>query len=376
MLITEKKALCAYGTTKRLWQGIPSIEVTKKGRIFLSFYSGGTREEIGNFSMLIMSDDGGKHFTEPIAVAYQEKHRCFDPCLWIDPLGRLWFTWSRYPDDGQFAAICDDPDGEELIFGEPFCIGRDVMMNKPTVLSTGEWLFPIAVWKDFLTHIFPNFSADIAEKGSYVYASDDQGRSFRKLGYADVPERSADEHMILEMKDHSLRMFVRTSYGIGAADSYDGGVTWSEGYDTGYGGPCSRFHIRRLRSGRILLINHVNFKGRNNLTAMLSEDDGKTFPYRLLLDERAEVSYPDAKEAEDGFIYITYDRERGAFKWKLAEIFGAAREILTAKITEEDILAGTLIHCESYLKNVANRLTVYDGDIKNPFHEAEWEEKV
>lgn len=52
MLITDRKILQSYGTTKRLWQGIPGIEVTKKGRIFLCFYSGGTREEIGNYVLL------------------------------------------------------------------------------------------------------------------------------------------------------------------------------------------------------------------------------------------------------------------------------------------------------------------------------------
>ena len=277
MLITDKKVLREYSETKRLWQGIPSIEVTEKGRVFLTFYSGGTREEIGNFSLLFVSDDGGKTFDEPIAVAYEEGCRCFDPCLWIDPLGRLWFTWAKYPDDGEFAVICNDPDAETLVFGEPFRIGRDVMMNKPTVLSSGEWLFPIAVWKKSLCKNYPGYGADITDKGAYVYMTEDQGRSFQKLGFVDAKKRSADEHMLLELQERTLRMFIRTDYGIAAADSHDGGITWSEDYDSGYGGPCSRFHIRRLASGRILLINHYEFDGRNNLTAMLSEDEGKTF---------------------------------------------------------------------------------------------------
>ena len=47
MLYTETKELQKYRDSKRLWQGIPSIEVTKRGRIFLTFYSGGVKEEIG-----------------------------------------------------------------------------------------------------------------------------------------------------------------------------------------------------------------------------------------------------------------------------------------------------------------------------------------
>ena len=38
MLITDKKELEKYTTDKRFWQGIPGIEVTKKGRIFSTFY--------------------------------------------------------------------------------------------------------------------------------------------------------------------------------------------------------------------------------------------------------------------------------------------------------------------------------------------------
>ena len=41
--------------------------------------------------------------------------------------------------------------------------------------------------------------------------------------------------------------------------------------------------------------NVKSWKGRSHLTALLSEDDGQTWPYYLLLDERNEVSYPDAQ---------------------------------------------------------------------------------
>lgn len=62
MLITDKSELQKYGTLHRLWQGIPGIEVTEKGRIFSVFYSGNTKETLGNFVVLLQSDDGGKFF--------------------------------------------------------------------------------------------------------------------------------------------------------------------------------------------------------------------------------------------------------------------------------------------------------------------------
>ena len=147
MLITDARELQHYTAEHRLWQGIPSIEVTEKGRIFSTFYSGSTAECAGNYCLLLQSNDG-VHFSDPVAVAIEMGDaRCYDPCLWIDPLGCLWFWWARSPHNAVHAVICDDPDADTLVWSEEFTIGHDVMMNKPTVLSTGEWLFPVAVWR-------------------------------------------------------------------------------------------------------------------------------------------------------------------------------------------------------------------------------------
>ncbi|MBE7009878.1 MAG: helix-turn-helix domain-containing protein [Ruminococcaceae bacterium] len=370
MLITDKEKLQQYTTEHRVWQGIPSIEVTKKGRLFATFYSGGIKEDIGNFVILVKSDDGDT-FSEPILVAHKEDYRCFDPCVWMDPLGRLWLTWSMIPDHGTYATICDDPDAEELSFGEVFFVGHDVMMNKPTVLSTGEWLFPIAVWNDGVRVLTKEYDSKEKDKKSFVYKTVDNGRTFEKLGGADVKERSYDEHMVLELADGRLAMYVRTYYGIGVSYSFDRGKTWTDGRDSGLGGPSSRFFIRRLPSGRILLIGHDDTKERNNLTAYLSEDEGKTWPYKILLDERMKVAYPDATVDEDGYIHITYDRERGDSLKSLDEAYSKAREILYARITEDDIIAGRPHSEKSMLKGIISKLGKYSEEKENPFHEFE-----
>ena len=176
--------------------------------------------------------------------------------------------------------------------------------------------------------------------------STDAGKTFSLISHVDYPDRHIDEHMLVEMKDGQLMMLVRAKHGIGQSFSGDGGETWAPATDSGLGGPCSRFHIRRLKNGKWLLINHYNFKRRDHLTAMLSDDDGLTWKGFLVLDERSDVSYPDAVETEDGTIYVIYDRERYD-----------AREILMAKITQDDILQGTLVTPASRLKIVLNRAT-------------------
>lgn len=374
MLITNKLELQQFSAAHRLWQGIPGIEVTKNGRIFSTFYSGGTNEGHLNFVVLEISDDGGNSFSEPIAAAFKKEGRCYDPVLWIDPTGRLWFTWayaSESEESGVFGAICENPDADVLAWSDVFYVGAYVMMNKPTVLSTGEWLFPLAVWdpKIKMFGLPPeDYGHKKEETGAFVYKSIDHQGVFSRLGGVVTPRRTFDEHMVIELRDGGLRMLIRTEYGIGISHSYDGGNTWTPAEKTKLGGPNSRFFIRRLKSGRMLLINHYLHRERDHLTALLSEDDGKTWPYYLLLDERANVSYPDATEASDGYIYVTYDRERGAARRNLETCMNDAREILFAKITEEDILAGKLVSPDSRLRCLISKLGEYVDDV-NPYKE-------
>lgn len=362
MLVQDEKELKKFHKEQRIWQGMPTIEMTKCGRLFASFYSGGTKEDFGNYCVLVKSDDKGENWSDAIAVIYVgEEARAYDPCLWIDPLGRLWWIWNYMPDNTALAYVCDKPDSEKLCFGEPITIGYDNDIQKPTVLSTGEWLFPVAVWDSSVRSVN---NSNRTDKKAFVYKTSDHGKSFQKLGGAIAKDRSFDEHTVLEKKDGSLAMYIRTRYGIAVSLSYDGGKNWVEPFDSKLGGPNSRFFIRRLKSGRILLINHKNFNGRNNLTAMISEDDGKTWSDGLLLDERDEISYPDAVEGEDGFIYITYDRERGFFERNIESAMSKAREILMAKITETEILVGKVFLKGSCLKKIVSKLGQFRGDSK------------
>ncbi len=367
MIITSENELKKFASDKRVWQGIPSIEVTKGGRLFYTFYSGGIKEQFGNYCILKCSNTNFD-CDKLLAVEYEgENKRSYDPCLWIDPLNRLWWIWSVMPSHSTYACICENPDANEIIFGKPFKIGYDVMLNKPTVLSTGEWLFPIAVWGSNIVAL-RDCPTPHRDKRAFVYKSVNNGETFTKFGGVSAKERSYDEHMIIEKMDGSLVMFIRARYGIAKSYSYNGGKDWTEPVNSWLGGPDSRFFIRRLKSGKLLLINHYNFSGRNNLTAMISDDDGENWYGHLTFDERDSVSYPDAVEADDGFIYIIYDRERGAFLHCLSDALKKPREVLCAKITEEDIASGKIVSKGSRTKVVLEKLSEYNGEV-DPYKE-------
>jgi predicted neuraminidase len=126
-------------------------------------------------------------------------------------------------------------------------------------------------------------------------------------------------------------MLVRTTYGIGQSFSDDGGATWSEPEQSWIPHiPGARFFIRRLSTGRLLLVKHspLDGKTRSDLTAYVSDDDGRTWSGGLLVDEREYVSYPDGVEAPDGTVYVIYDFERTG-----------AKEILMATFTIQDVVS-------------------------------------
>jgi hypothetical protein len=340
-----------YADDGRCWQGIPSVEKTKAGQLYVVFYSGMKTEDSGNFVVVMRSRDGGEKWLCPWMIIEHPRPdiRCFDPNIWLDPTGRLWIFWSqsRGKFDGRagvWAITTRDPDAEQPTWSKPRRFAHGVMMNKPTVLRDGTWLFPCAVW---ISHPAGEQHPEVEhERFSNVYASTDQGKTINWRGGADLPDRSFDEHAVIERSDGSLWMLIRAKDGIGESHSTDGGYSWSRGVSSSLSGPSSRFFIGHLASGRLLMINHIHFSGRNNLAAMLSEDDGQTWPYSLLLDERDAVSYPDATEDENGLITVVYDRERYA-----------AREILMATLTEQDIRSGTCVTEACQMKMIINQAT-------------------
>lgn len=161
--------------------------------------------------------------------------------------------------------------------------------------------------------------------------------------------------MMIERRDGSWWLLVRTHYGIGQAFSSDRGKSWHDIGDSGLGGPNSRFAVRRLKSGRLLLVNHqfpLPLPGekrqtwggaREKLTAWLSDDDGRSWYGRMMIDERPGVSYPDFTEGSDGFVYCIYDHERLE-----------RGEILLARFTEEDVAAGSFVTPGGFTRGVVS----------------------
>lgn len=335
-----------YADSTRCFQGIPSIERAPSGRLWAVWYGGGNGEGAGNYVMLATSVDNGKTWSQVSTVIDPDGSgsvRAFDPAIWCDPLGRLWVFWAQASQAGAtpawvFAAMTEHPEQEHPAWSKPRRICDGIMLNKPTVLSTGEWCLPAAVWH--------------TDGSSRVVGSTDHGATFHLVGQANIEKRKrgCDEHMIVERKDGSLWILVRWHEGVGQSVSTDRGKTWTEvtSVPAAMQQQPSRFHIRRLPSGNLLLVKNSPPEGgkkRTCLTAYVSTDDGKTWDGGLLLEEGAS-SYPDAAESPDGTIYVIYDHERTG-----------AKQILMAAFTEQDVLQKQAVSAKARLHVLVNQAT-------------------
>lgn len=333
-----------FSRADRIWQGVPTIECTAGGRLYAAWYSGGSTEpSLYNYIIIARSDDGGITWREITAVNGDAERRMqmVDPQFWTAPNGQLWCflvkrDWNVGPKDQRHLStavmICDNPDATELVFSEPKFVCQGFVRNRPLILADGRWLLPAYRFA--------------GERCAY-FESTDQGASFQLREAGKKLETDYDETMFFQRQDGILVLWYRVNpkYGrIAQCLSHDGGQSWNDSELTDIPNQQTRFYISRLPSGRLLLINNFDAKERVNLRICLSEDDGKSWPYQLLLDGRDDVSYPDVSLAPDGALYIIHDRARPI-----------AKEILCSRIYEEEIIAGKLSRPQSYQNNIVSK---------------------
>lgn len=343
-----------YGDEFRKFQGISSLAVTSDQDVWVTWYTGGVTEDQDNYVVVSRSRDGGKTWSKPLFCLDQPgEPRQYDPSIWFAPDGRLYLFWAQRPGhDGPadlWSIATADPEADKPTWSAPRFVTEGVMMNKPIVDSNGRWILPVSVW-NLPWAGAPNLDrSPNGPAGAWFVTSEDQGATWTRLGRGFTPPERAlfDEHSIVEMKDGRFWIMNRTNRGIGDFYSEDGGKTWTDFKESAIKHTSSRFFLRRLQSGNLILVKNGPIDqdvGRSQMTAFLSKDDGKSWEGGLLIDSRRDVSYPDGDQAPDGTIYLTYDYSRTG-----------AMEIYAARITEEDILAGKLVSSGSRLRVLVNK---------------------
>lgn len=350
-----------YRDENRAWQGVPSIVRTRGGRLLATFVSGGIYEpDPRNCCLLVYSDDDGESWSAPVLSIEgkpEEYIRASDGELWLAPNGSLWLIWAEIPypaglplptyeqkidmeNDSEYhqlesqvrmyAAICEEPDGEELIFGEARCLFNGYQKNRPFVTPSGRWLFPTWI---------------TAPREYYeFYYSDDEGKTFHPTRAAGrPPKRHFDEPCFYLTEDGRIGVLVRVTgqYQM-RMFSADDGLTWSTPepfLEVASQRPSCKNDVEK----GVWAITSIHPKNRNGLRLWYSED-GIDFEERLILDDRERVSYAEMEQDESGDLYVIYDRERNN-KVRKSLVTGqseAAKEILFARIPRKVLLSGAV----------------------------------
>jgi len=351
-LIPNPNSTEDYARAKRSCTGVPSMAVSRGGRLWAAWYSGKTPGEIiercpHSYTVLSTSGDGGKTWKEVLAIDPDGPGplKAYDPQPWVDPDGKLWVFWHQPGGQQAWAISADDAEKEDPTWSQPRRITSGIMMNKPAILSNGDWLFPVNQRKSGTISLMK------------ALASSDQGRTFTERGTLEISyDLKPCEPMMVERKDGSLWMLTRTQEGMGESLSTDGGTTWSPLRTQAIKHTASRFFISRLQSGNLLLVKHMGIDAdpasegkqqRRKLTAFISKDDGQTWSSGLMIDDRYPVSYPDAQQVADGTIHLIWDYSRSK-----------EQEILMTTFREEDVLAA---NDEAAVRVKANRKLVSKG---------------
>nr|WP_294795877.1 sialidase family protein [uncultured Mucilaginibacter sp.] len=325
----------------RGWQGVPSVE-TSKNEIFASWYAGSKGEQLGNYVVLSTSSDDGTTWKndELVIAPDNENLRFFDQALWKDKYGTLHLSWSvseGYIINGAslkvWQIMIKRNSKNQLVISKPSIMFPGLMVCKPTFVGqdSSTMLFPMSGPNMVTTATSIGTPSEI--NGPFLYKATHDGSYLGPLSLfskvnLDNSVRSYDEHMIVNIDDHNFLCAMRTTKGLYMTDSKDAGLTWSEAKKFTDIGPTpeSRAYFGKLRSGNLLLVVNSSTL-RENITAFISKDNGKTWPYSLVIDKRYGNSYPDVSQDVNGNIYIIFDYGRSPYG-----------QIMFAKITEANII--------------------------------------
>jgi predicted neuraminidase len=167
----------------------------------------------------------------------------------------------------------------------------------PLVLPSGRILLPL--YSD-------GFNVSMAA------ISDDEGENWRAsqpiIGLGPI------QPAFVRKKDGSIMAYMRDSGSlpqrIMRSVSTDDGESWTFAADLDIPNPGSSLEVIGLEDGRWVLICNDTEAGRHRLSAYLSDDEGESWAWRRVIEERENgqgaFAYPSLIESHDGMLHLTF----------------------------------------------------------------------
>jgi predicted neuraminidase len=279
-----------------------------------------------------------------------------NPCMFVDPQGRLWLMWVAIIANQWHTAllryqISDNPRGT----GAPRWTHSDILILKPgeefaemvakqcdedekridQILPPERRQEGLAYLAErrknaadkyfrrmgWMTRVHPfvlnnkRIIVPLYSDGfdfSIMALSDDGGRTWQAsrplISFGGV------QPSLVQKRDGTLVAYMRDNgpppQRVMRSESRDGGMTWSPVVDDDIPNPGSGLEVIRLQSGRWAMVCNDTEQGRHRLAVLLSDDEGRTWKWKRYLENdppgAGSYSYPSIIQAKDGTLHVTY----------------------------------------------------------------------
>lgn len=289
-----------------------STIVELKGASLLAAWFGGKDEGTPDVAIWSARREGGR-WQKPTELAREPNIATYNPVLFHSGDGVLWLYYKFGPDPLEWSAArrFSRDEGRSWSPVEHLPAGiYGPIREKPLVRPDGVILSGTSV-------------ESYHSWASWIERSTDNGKTWTRHGPITTKPAATDgsdkgrhgiiQPVVVPMEGQHYRLFARATKDIGricAADSFDGGLTWTFAHPTALPNPNSGIDAVRLRDGRLVMIYNDSSLLRTPLNLAVSTDGETWRNFETLEDAPGEYSYPALIQLSSGGLAMTYTWNR------------------------------------------------------------------
>jgi predicted neuraminidase len=290
-----------------------AITELANGDLYLVYYGGQGEYAVDTGVFGARLKPGARRWTRPVRIAHDPFRSLGNAVVWQAPDGRVWLfyvvrwgaTWSTSRIQAKISSDGAKGWSDSFVLSD---VEGTMVRGRPIVLESGEYLLPIF-------HETGN-DPELVGPGSTsrFLRFDPKTEQWQPSGVIRSP-RGNIQPAVVQLDGNHLVAYCRRGGGYAPvtdgylirSESLDGGRTWSDGRDSAFPNPNAAVDFLKLRSGHLLLVYNDSMNERTPLTAALSLDGDRTWPFRRnLATGPHDYAYPYAIQTRDGKIHVVF----------------------------------------------------------------------